>query len=60
MQTTDLIERLAADQRPIPARAAWQGLGIALAVGFVVALGAVWVSFGPRKGFATVLLAFPL
>jgi hypothetical protein len=60
MQTTDLIDRLAADLRPIPERAAWQGLVIALAVGSVVALGALWVCFGPRKDFASALLTFSL
>jgi hypothetical protein len=60
MQTTDLIDRLAADLRPIPKRAAWHGLVIALAAGSVVALGALWVFFGPRIDFASALLTFSL
>lgn len=35
-------------------------LVIALAVGSVVALSALWVFFGPRKDFASALLTFSL
>ena len=60
MQTTDLIDHLAADLRPTPERAAWQGLVIAVAVGSVAALGAVWVFIGPRTDFASALGTFSL
>src|SRR5580704_13844832 len=56
MQTTDLIDRLAADLRPTPRRAVWQGLGIAVLVGSVFAMGMAWVSFGLRTDFARTLL----
>ena len=60
MQTNDLIDRLAADLRPIPQRAASQSLTVAVAVGSVVALGAALVSFGAPKDFASMLLTHSL
>src|SRR6266481_2087162 len=60
MQTTDLIDRLAADLRPIPPRAASQSLTVAVAVGSVVAVGAATVSFGVPKDFASMLLTYSL
>jgi hypothetical protein len=60
MQTTDLIDRLAADLRPTPRRAVWQGLSIAVLVGSVFALGMAWVSFDLRTDFASTLLTSSL
>ena len=60
MQTTDLIDRLAADLRPIPQRAASQSLTVAVTVGSVGALGAALVSFGVPKDFASMLLTYSL
>jgi hypothetical protein len=60
MQTTNLIDRLAADLRPTSPGAAWKSLVVALSVGSVVALGAAWVSFGLGNGFAGMLLTSSL
>ncbi len=60
MQTTNLIDRLARDLRPTPQHPVWQGLGLALLIGSVIALGVAWVSFGLRKDFTSALLAFSL
>jgi hypothetical protein len=60
MQTTNLIDRLARDLRPTPQHPVWQGLGVALLIGSVVALSVAWVSFGLRKDFTSALLTFSL
>jgi hypothetical protein len=60
MQTTDLIDRLAADLHPTTPRAAWKSLTVALSVGSVVALGAAWVSLGLGNDFAAMLLTSSL
>ena len=60
MQTTDLIDRLAADLHPTSPGAAWKTLAVALSVGSVVALGAACVSFGKGNDFVSMLLASSL
>ena len=60
MQTTDLIDRLAADLHPTSPGAAWKTLAVALSVGSVVALGAACVSFGKGNAFAAMLLTSSL
>ena len=60
MQTTDLIDRLAADLHPTSPGAAWKTLAVALSVGSVVALGAACVSFGKGNDFAAMLLTSSL
>jgi hypothetical protein len=60
MQTTDLIDRLAGNLRPTPQRAAWKSLIVALSIGLMLALGAVWVSFGLGKDVAGMLLTSSL
>ena len=60
MQTTDLIDRLAADLHPTSPGAAWKTLAVALSVGSVVALGAACVSFGMGNDFAAMLLTSSL
>jgi hypothetical protein len=60
MQTTDLIDRLAADLHPTSPRAAWKRLTVALSAGSVVALGAAWLSLGLGNDFAVMLLTSSL
>ena len=60
MQTTDLIDRLAADLHPTSPGAAWKTLAVALSVGSVVALGTACVSFGKGNDFAAMLLTSSL
>jgi hypothetical protein len=56
MQTSDLIERLATDLKPLPTRAGFARLLIGSICGAIVALGFVWVLFGPRSDFADAVL----
>src|SRR5688572_23453422 len=51
MLTSDLIDRLAADLRPLPSRAALSRLVVGLLVGGLVALAFVWLTLGPRSDF---------
>jgi hypothetical protein len=60
MQTTELIDRLAADLQPMPQHAASRSLTVAVVVGSVVAVGAALVSFGVPKDLARMLLTYPL
>jgi hypothetical protein len=60
MQTNELIDRLASGLRPTSQRAAWKRLTVALSVGSVVALGAVWLSLGLGNDFAAMLLTSSL
>jgi hypothetical protein len=53
MQTSDLIEQLATRLGPTPSRT--RRLGIAIAVGGVVALGLVWLLFGFRADLVSAL-----
>lgn len=54
MQTTDLIDRLAADLRPTPPHTVW--LGIAIFFGGVLAFALLWAFFGLRDDLAIALL----
>jgi hypothetical protein len=56
MQTSDLIERLAADLRPIPPRAALARLAVGLFVGGLITLALVWSILGPRSDFSEAVL----
>jgi hypothetical protein len=53
MQTNELIEQLTAGLRPTPSRA--RRLGIAIAVGGVIALGLVWAVLGFRADLTGAL-----
>jgi hypothetical protein len=60
MQTSDLIERLAADLQPLSPRAALSRLAAGLLVGGLITLGLVWLILGPRGDFweAVLTVAF--
>ena len=58
MQTTDLIERLATDLRPLPARAALTRIAVGLLSGGLLALvGVVWI-LGTDLSVAVFTTAF--
>lgn len=59
MQTSDLIEQLAADLRPTARHAILQHLVLSLAAGGLIALVLVLVSLGPRSDLATAVLSSP-
>ena len=60
MTTSDLIARLAADLRPVPAGAVWRKLALGLGGGSIlsVALMAIWLGLRPDLGEAVMTSAF--
>jgi len=56
MQTSDLIERLAADLQPLAPRAALSRLAVGLCVGGLITLALVWLTLGPRSDFSEAVL----
>lgn len=56
MQTNDLIERLATDLRPLPARAGFARLLVGPMVGGLISLGFLGVLLGPRSDFSVAVL----
>jgi hypothetical protein len=59
MQTSELIEHLAANLRPTSRYAIAQRLAVGLAAGALIALVAVLVTLGPRSDLATAVLSSP-
>ncbi len=56
MQTSDLIERLAADLTPVSSRAALARLSVGLLVGGLITLALVWLVLGPRSDLSEAVL----
>lgn len=59
MQTSDLIDSLAADLKPLPSRAALARLAMGLTAGGLIVLAFVWLILGPRNDFSDAVLTVP-
>lgn len=59
MQTPDLIEQLTTDLRPVSEHAGLSRLLIGVLLGAVIALGAVWLTLGPRADLADAVFSVP-
>ncbi len=59
MQTSDLIEHLAADLRPTARHAIARRLAVSLAAGALIALALVLITLGPRSDLTTAVVSSP-